>query len=109
MRNVLKGAALLTVLSGSLVSASPAFAQDYGYRDSGHYDHGYSYNGRGGYYHHKCGGGNGAVGTVVGGAGGALAGNALGGGLLGTVAGGVGGALIGRHFDKRHTRHENGC
>lgn len=107
MRNVLKSVAVLALVSGPLVAATPALAQ--GYQNSDHYDQGHTYSGHNGYYHHKCGGGNGAVGTVVGGAGGALAGNALGGGVLGTVAGGVGGALIGRHFDKRHTRHENGC
>lgn len=60
-------------------------------------------------YRHRCGGGNGAVGTIAGGVGGALIGNALGGGVLGTVAGGVGGGLLGRHFDKTHTRHRRGC
>lgn len=107
MRNVLKSAILLALVSGPLSVSTPALAQSY--PNSGHYDQGHTYNGHDGRYYHKCGGGNGAVGTVVGGAGGALAGNALGGGVLGTVAGGVGGALIGRHFDKRHTRHENGC
>jgi len=72
-----------------------------------HYRH--NYHGRGGYYHHRCGGGNGAVGTIAGGVGGAVLGSALGGGALGTVAGGVGGALVGRHFDKQHTRHRRGC
>ena len=45
-------------------------------------------------------------------AGGALVGNALGGGVLGTVAGGVGGALLGKHLDKRHDaaqNRRNGC
>jgi len=60
-------------------------------------------------YRQGCGGGNGAVGTVAGGVGGALIGSSLGGGLLGTVAGGVGGGLLGRHLDKVHTRHRNGC
>ncbi len=61
------------------------------------------------HYRHRCGGGNGAVGTVAGGVGGAVVGNAIGGGVLGTVAGGVGGALLGRHLDKAHSRHRNGC
>jgi len=56
-----------------------------------------------------CSGGNGAVGTVAGGVGGALIGNAIGGDALGTIAGGVGGALLGRHLDKVNTRHRNGC
>jgi len=59
-------------------------------------------------YHRDCRGGNGAVGTIGGGVGGALIGNALG-GTVGTVAGGVGGALLGRHLDKQHTRARNGC
>ncbi|MDE2405736.1 MAG: hypothetical protein KGM17_13800 [Sphingomonadales bacterium] len=59
-------------------------------------------------YHRNCSGGNGAVGTIGGGVGGALIGNALG-GTVGTVAGGVGGALLGRHLDKQHTRARNGC
>src|ERR1700712_3207356 len=67
------------------------------------------YRGHNRYYDHRCGGGDGAVGTIAGGAGGALLGNAIGGGLLGTVAGGVGGALLGRHLDKTHTRHRRGC
>nr|WP_068075690.1 hypothetical protein [Novosphingobium lentum] len=58
---------------------------------------------------YNCGGGNGAVGTIAGGVGGALIGNAVGGGTLGTVAGGVGGALLGRHLDKQHTRDRNRC
>lgn len=68
----------------------------------------HTYHGRS-YYRHRCGGGNGAVGTIAGGVGGALIGNALGGGVLGTVAGGVGGGLLGRHLDKAHTRHRRGC
>ncbi|WP_419815935.1 hypothetical protein [Glacieibacterium sp.] len=57
----------------------------------------------------RCDGGNGAVGTIGGGVGGALIGNAVGGGTLGTVAGGVGGALLGRHLDKKNTKSKNGC
>jgi uncharacterized protein YcfJ len=53
------------------------------------------------YSRERCSGGNGAVGTVAGGVGGALIGNAVGGGTLGTVAGGVGGALLGRHLTKQ--------
>ncbi len=83
----------------ALGCAAPDMAQADQYR---HY-HGHTR------YDHRCGGGNGAVGTVAGGAGGALLGNAIGGGVLGTVAGGVGGALLGRHLDKVHTRHRNGC
>ena len=101
MKKVLKFTALAAMVTSSTLVAAPSFAHDH--RDDR------DYRGRGGSYRHGCGGGNGAVGTIAGGAGGALAGNALGGGTLGTVAGGVGGALIGRHFDKQHTRHERGC
>ena len=58
---------------------------------------------------HRCSGGNGAVGTVAGGVGGAVIGHALIGGPVATIAGGVGGALIGRHLDKQHTRYRQGC
>lgn len=57
--------------------------------------------------YYPCNRTNGTTGTVVGGVGGAVAGNALGGGLLGTVAGGVGGALLGRHIDKKRTAAKN--
>lgn len=67
----------------------------------------YSAQARGRYNSHRCGSGNGAVGTVAGGVGGAVLGNALGGGTLGTVAGGIGGALLGRTLDKQHTRDRN--
>ena len=96
----------LALLVGMVVAPTISSAQDYDrreYREQNRYD-----NGR--YYHrHKCGGGNGAVGTVAGGVGGALIGNGLGGGALGTVAGGVGGALLGRHLDKEHTRDKHDC
>ncbi|GHH14869.1 hypothetical protein E2E30_00710 [Sphingomonas sp. AAP5] len=62
--------------------------------------------------HYSCRRSSGTTGLLVGGAGGALAGNALGGGVLGTVAGGVGGALLGKHLDKRHDaaqNRRNGC
>jgi hypothetical protein len=98
--------ALTALMAMTMVPAvTPTAAVAEGYR---HYD-GRSYHGRGGYYRHRCGGGNGAVGTVAGGVGGAVLGSALGGGALGTVAGGVGGGLLGRHLDKQHTRHRNGC
>jgi hypothetical protein len=63
-------------------------------------------------YDYRCHRTNGKTGLIVGGVGGAVAGNALGGGLLGTVAGGVGGALLGKHIDKRSTAASNrrkGC
>lgn len=104
MRNKLAMAALAALVSGPLIMPAPALAR------SSHYSkHHHVYHGQGGQYRHRCGGGNGAVGTIAGGAGGALIGNALVGGTMGTIAGGVGGALLGRHLDKRHTRARNGC
>ncbi len=46
---------------------------------------------------------DGTTGLIAGGVGGAVVGNALGGGLLGTVAGGVGGAFAGRAIDRSIT------
>ncbi|MDB5700791.1 MAG: hypothetical protein JWL66_990 [Sphingomonadales bacterium] len=99
MRNKLAMVAMLTLASAPIILPSAALARHHTYRGQNTYNE----------QRYRCGGGNGAVGTVAGGAGGALAGNALGGGTLGTIAGGVGGALLGRHFDKQHTRHRNGC
>ncbi|WP_288457848.1 glycine zipper 2TM domain-containing protein [uncultured Sphingomonas sp.] len=47
---------------------------------------------------------DGTTGLVVGGVGGAVLGNVLGGGLLGTLAGGAGGALLGREVDRGKVR-----
>lgn len=58
---------------------------------------------------HRCDGGSGIVGTVAGGAGGAVLGKVLIGGPIAIVAGGVGGALLGRHIDKKKTRKRHGC
>jgi uncharacterized protein YcfJ len=104
MKNKLAMAALAALISGSTIAPPPAFAQRPTY-----HNHHRVYHGHGGRYRRHCGGGNGAVGTVAGGVGGALIGNAVGGGTLGTVAGGVGGALLGRHLDKQHTRSRNRC
>jgi outer membrane lipoprotein SlyB len=60
-------------------------------------------------YSRDCSGGNGAVGTIGGGVGGAVLGGAVIGGPVATIAGGVGGALLGRHLDKKNTRSRNGC
>lgn len=111
MRNTLAMAALAALVAGPAILPAPALAQNYNHRDNRYYhgdDRNYHGNGRRD-YRHRCRSGNGAVGTVAGGAGGALLGNAVGGGTLGTVAGGVGGALLGRHLDKAHTRSRNGC
>ncbi|WBO23476.1 hypothetical protein [Sphingomonas abietis] len=103
MKNKFALLAMLAMTAAPAVMPTAANARDY------HRGYHHSYHGRGGYYRHRCGGGNGAVGTIAGGVGGALIGNALGGGTLGTVAGGVGGGLLGRHLDKTHTRHRRGC
>ncbi|HET8611357.1 MAG TPA: glycine zipper 2TM domain-containing protein [Sphingomonas sp.] len=103
MRNKFAMAAALAAMTAApVVAPTPAFARHH------HYHH-KVYRGHGGDYRYRCRGGNGAVGTVAGGVGGAVLGSALGGGTLGTVAGGVGGALLGRHLDKQHTRHRHGC
>lgn len=108
MNKKLAMAALVAMVSVPVVTPAPALAQDGHYDRDANYDHHHrAYHGRGGHY--RCNGGNGAVGTVAGGVGGAVLGNALGGGTLGTVAGGVGGALLGRHLDKKHTEAKNGC
>ena len=100
MRNRITAWTLAGIVAAPLVVANPAQAA----HRHRHYYHG-NYTHRA----HKCGGGNGAVGTVAGGVGGAVIGHAVGGGTAGTVLGGVGGALLGRHLDKQHTRHRNGC
>jgi outer membrane lipoprotein SlyB len=96
-------AALIALTAAPTIMPAAASAQ--GYHRSSHR----TYHGRGGNYRRRCGGGNGAVGTIAGGVGGALIGNAIGGGTLGTIAGGVGGGLLGRHLDKKNTRSRNGC
>jgi uncharacterized protein YcfJ len=106
MKNALLTAALAAVIAGPIAVSPPAFAardRDYDHdrRDRDRRDDRD--------HHRKCGGGSGTVGTVVGGVGGALAGDAVGGGTVGTVAGGVGGALLGRHIDKKRTADKRGC
>jgi outer membrane lipoprotein SlyB len=93
--------ALAALISGPMLLPQAAQAR--------HYRHHRAYHGQVVYNRERCSGGNGAVGTIAGGAGGALIGNAVGGGTLGTVAGGVGGALLGRHLDKSNTRSRQGC
>ena len=83
MKQKLTMAAFLALSTATVSLPSSAGAQDYSHRH-GHHDD----RGRDDYGRHRCGGGNGAVGTI---------------------AGGAGGALVGRHFDKQHTRHERGC
>lgn len=77
--------------------------------DRGRYER--TYRGKDGRYY-RCKKSKGTTGTIAGAAGGALAGNLLGGGTVGTIAGGVGGALLGRHLDKNHDKaqnRKNGC
>jgi outer membrane lipoprotein SlyB len=102
--------ALAVMIAGPMVMPAPVVAQSSdGYRHDSDYRRDRVYHGNDRYYRRHCGGGNGAVGTVAGGVGGAVLGSALGGGTLGTVAGGLGGALLGRHLDKKHTEERNGC
>lgn len=111
MRSKLAMGALVALITGPILLPAPGIAQSsdgYG-RYSDDYRHDRVYRSQGGDYRHRCGGGNGAVGTVAGGVGGAVIGNALGGGTLGTVAGGLGGALLGRHLDKENTKSKNNC
>ncbi|MFA6124347.1 hypothetical protein [Sphingomonas sp.] len=61
------------------------------------------YYGKSSRHYTRCRHSSGTTGLVAGGVGGALVGNALGGGVLGTVAGGVGGALGGRAIDRSIT------
>jgi hypothetical protein len=100
MKRKLMTAMVAFAVAAPAVVAEPAAAQRSYARDR-------TYQANDRYYRQHCGKGNGAVGTIAGGAGGALIGNALGGGAVGTIAGGVGGALLGRHLDKKHTANRN--
>jgi len=87
----------------AVVATAPTLAHADRHRDRNHHSR---------TYRQDCKRSSGTTGTIAGGAGGALAGHALGGGTLGTVAGGVGGALLGRHLDKKHDaaqNRRNGC
>lgn len=96
-------------LAAATLATSTMVVTDVADARSRHYYRNREYRGDYGRYRQRCSGGDGAVGTIAGGAGGAILGNVLGGGTLGTVAGGVGGALVGRSLDKRHTRNRRGC
>lgn len=94
MRHRLAAAMLASLLSVAAAAPDPAMArQTHVHRGT----------------QHRCSGGKGVVGTVVGGAGGAVIAHAVVGGPVATIAGGVGGALLGRHLDKKHVRHRRGC
>jgi uncharacterized protein YcfJ len=97
MKIKLTSAALAALVSVGTMMPDAAFARHHRYR--GYTNH----------YRSACSGGDGAVGTIGGGVGGALIGHAVGGGTVGTIAGGVGGALLGRHLDKQNTRRRSGC
>lgn len=108
-RIAISSLAAVAVLAGAVAVPEAAFARHHRYhhRYSRTYSHPRYYGQA--QYPVRCSGGDGAVGTIAGGAGGALIGHAIGGDTLGTVAGGVGGALLGRTLDKQNTRHRNGC
>lgn len=109
MRTKLALAALTAMVCGPTLISAPAVAQNSSRTESS-YPQDRVYRGQDGRNRQRCGNeGNGAVGTVAGGAGGALIGHALGGGTVGTLLGAGGGALLGRHFDKKHTRDRNRC
>jgi len=101
MKTKIAWCALAAMVAAPMAVPTTAAHADY-------WRNGHHYRGSHHTYRHKCGGGNGAVGTIGGGVGGALIGSAVG-GTAATVLGGVGGALLGRHLDKKHTRHRNGC
>lgn len=94
-KNMITLAALAAMVSVPMIMPEPADA-----RKRSHHQR---------VVYRNCSGGNGAVGTVAGGVGGALIGNAVVGGPVATIAGGVGGALLGRHLDKQNSRSRNGC
>ncbi len=80
------------------------------YQDGRYRERRLSYNDRvyrgsdGRYY---CKRSNGTTGLVLGGVGGGLIGNALGGGTLGTLLGAGGGALLGKSLDQNNDRRQN--
>lgn len=99
MRNLLLSLCAATTVVSAAVVPTAADAR-----------HRYARHGR--VYYQDCHRSRGTTGTIVGGVGGALIGNAIGGDALGTIAGGVGGALLGRHLDQRHDAGQNrrhGC
>ncbi len=106
MRTKLAIAVLAAVMSvPTMMSAAAAQSSDD--RADNHV-----YRGQNGRYEYHCKRSSGTTGTIAGGVGGALVGNALGGGTIGTLAGAGGGALLGRHLDKKHDEAENrrhGC
>jgi isoaspartyl peptidase/L-asparaginase-like protein (Ntn-hydrolase superfamily) len=105
-------AAAITIPAASPDIALAQTRDDREYRDRDYRRTDREYRGDDRRYEYRCKQSSGTTGLVAGGAGGALAGNALGGGLLGTVAGGLGGALLGKHLDKKHDEAQNrrnGC
>lgn len=99
----MKSKILLAAVAMSLVAPATVSAPAFG-REKTYYGH-RTYRARCRVSHHTTG-------TIAGGVGGAVVGNAIGGGALGTIAGGVGGALLGRHIDKKEhqkRQRERGC
>ena len=93
-------AAMAAMITVPTLVPAPVMAQERVYR--GHHHR----------YHYRCKRSSGTTGTILGGVGGALVGNALGGGTVGTLVGAGGGALLGRHLDKKHDaaqNRRNGC
>lgn len=100
MKNKLAIAMLMAAITAPTIVPAPVMAQERVYQGRHHH------------YRYRCKRSKGTTGTILGGVGGALVGNALGGGTIGTLAGAGGGALLGRHLDKRHDaaqNRRNGC
>ncbi|WP_010543525.1 glycine zipper 2TM domain-containing protein [Sphingomonas elodea] len=119
MKKVLIGATLAATLMTGSIAATPAAAQDWGYRDGyGHYDRDYrgdyreyrDYRGdrpryayRDRYYRQRCS--DGTTGTILGAIAGGLLGGEIGRGSsyrrsgTGTIIGAGAGALAGRAID----------
>ncbi|KQN25560.1 hypothetical protein ASE86_04865 [Sphingomonas sp. Leaf33] len=119
---ILLAALAATIASVPLAAPTPAEAQNRDYRWQGErrdWDASRSY--RDGRYRERrltrndriyrgrdgrayCRRNDGTTGLVIGGVGGAVLGNLVGGGLLGTLVGGGGGALLGREIDRGKVR-----
>ena len=100
----LGAAAAMTALTALPAAAQAQYYRDGYYQSRSAYNDGY-YRGRNAYRPYKrC---SGTTGTIIGGAGGALAGRAIdrhGSRITGTILGAAAGALLGRTIDKSNCR-----
>ena len=105
MRNLtLALAAAAMAVPATLTVSTPASAAPGYYDRYGNY-HGPVWRGLNGRY--RCTRSDGTLGTIIGGVGGAVAGQAVAGGTLGPLVGGVAGALVGRHVDRRESGYRD--